>query len=67
MKWRGPRPDGWNYGKPDAEWIRCAVCNADGMNRTGLRVVRLIGAITTRVHGVRCPEDCHKGLKETLQ
>ena len=59
-----PRPEGYNYKKPDLETLRCQGCNADGMNRTGLIPIRYIGATTTGMWAVKCPQACQDGLVE---
>lgn len=56
------RPGWWDYETPDPEFCRCKRCNADGMNRTGLMVVGLVGSQTLTSYGVPCPERCDYGL-----
>ncbi len=58
-----PRPKGFNYSIPDPIAIRCRTCNADGMNRTGLKIIGYVGATVTSVRGILCPiVNCDKGL-----
>jgi len=56
-----PRPEGFDYTKPDPIDVRCPICNADGLNRTGLRPVRPYGTSTTCFIGVECI--CDNGIK----
>ena len=63
MKLIRPRPEGFDYSKPDPEGSRCLMCNPDGMNRTGLKPVAYIGASVTSAYAIRCPIiNCDKGL-----
>lgn len=58
-----PRPEGFDYSRPDAKRHRCVVCNEDGMNRTGLKPIRFWGACSTVAWAIRCPNKCCNGLK----
>lgn len=58
-----PRPSGFDYSIPDPESERCGVCNRDGMNRTGLEVICLVGASTVSAHGIPCRANCVNGLR----
>ena len=60
-----PRPEGFDYTKPDPVDVRCPICNQDGMNRTGLRPVCYWGASSTCICGVRC--NCNNGLIPQLK
>lgn len=60
MNWVPPRPDGFDYSKPDSIEIRCPKCNRDGMNRTGLRPVGYIRTTTTGAYAIKC--ECNNGL-----
>jgi hypothetical protein len=62
MSWKKPRPEGFDYTKPDLENERCSMCNPDGFNRTGLKPIKFIGATTTGAYAVRCPNGCKDGL-----
>ncbi len=59
-----PRPDGFDYSKPDPETTRCWECNQDGMNRTGFTPIpyAYVGASTTIMYARRCPSQCAFGL-----
>jgi hypothetical protein len=57
-----PRPEGFDYNKPDAEEVRCKTCNPYGMNRTGWKPYGLVGASTTCGYAIDCPSRCENGL-----
>lgn len=57
-----PRPEGFDYSKPDPEEIRCKWCNPNGMNRTGLMPIRYYGNTSSIVESVVCPNRCKNGL-----
>ena len=61
-----PRPIGYDYSRPDPEYVRCPHCNQDGMNRTGLVAYAMIGTSTTNFWAYRCPKGCMNGLKHPL-
>ena len=62
MDYTPPRPEGFDYEKPDPAPNRCTLCNRDGMNRTGLQAIGLVGVGTMTHHARPCPEGCDKGL-----
>jgi len=47
---------------PDPIDLRCKICNIDGGNRTGLKPISFVGASTTRMYGIKCPNNCDNGL-----
>ena len=57
-----PRPEGWDYEKPDRDSVRCRTCNHDGLNRTGREFAGWVGASTTTYYARPCPDGCAKGL-----
>ena len=61
MNYTPPRPEGFDYNKPDELKDRCMKCNPDGFNRTGLKPICLYGTSTTVALGVKC--ECDNGLK----
>ena len=62
MDYIPPRPDGFDYSKPDPAPNRCTHCNGDGINRTGLQPIAYVGTGTMIAWARPCPGGCVKGL-----
>ncbi len=57
-----PRPDGFDYSKPDPIEDRCRNCNSDGLCRTGSRSLYPVGTCTTVWRAIKCEKNCNHGL-----
>jgi len=57
------RLKGFDYTQPDPPKKRCSICNADGLNRTGLIAIGFVGTLTTVAYAIECGK-CKNGLIE---